>query len=1311
MWIIDQLAHGLPTFTTPIAIRFHGMLSRAALGYSLNEIIRRHEVLRTAIRAPEGRPSQFIAPFFRLVLPVTDLTCVHRDARHQAALEVLKREASVPLDPATQVIRGRLIRLGRDDHILFLAVHHIAWDGWSTSVFYDELSHFYGSRIRGTRPTLPELSIQYGDFAIWQRRRLESDGTSHHLEYWLAELGDGMAALDLPTDRPRSLLQSTRAGMVEHLVAAERTRRFREFARAQRVTPAMLMSTGLHAVLHRYAGQRTVASGFPSANRNRSELEELIGFFVNALVLRTDYSDGLSFRALLRQVRTKTLNALRHDDLPFERLVAALDVERDPSRNPLVQVSLSFQNAIDNSLLRLPGLDTEIMELHNGTCQDELGLHVWEQGDELMMVAEFRRDLYEAKTVQRFLRRIEGLIDAGCSDPDRLLADLPLLTDDEQADLSRIAYGPEPYQPLGPLPELVERQAERTPQATALSYQETTLDYGELNERANRLARYLRRRGVKPHTPVAIYLERSADFAVAIIGVLKLGAHYVPLDPALPAGRTAFMLADTDPSAVITISRLRGPLAELSAPVISMDEEISHIAKEHGHDLGIEISPWDIAYIIYTSGSTGRPKGVLVQHRGVTNLIRSLQDDFSLTPADRVLHGVPPSFDASVPELIWPLAFGAATVIAPTHAPADPSAMATLLGAQGVTVTFLSPSVLSAFLNAAPPRLPNWRVMMCIGEAFEPSLVRRFREYAPATRVVNGYGPTEASIGVTRWEIPADKEIPAVVPIGSAMAGTQCHVLDAALQPTPIGARGELCIGGVGVTYGYLNRPALTAERFVPDPFGAQPGARLYLTGDIVRMDDAGVLEFVGRVDDQVKLNGIRVELGEIQAVLEADPSVATARVTVRSDERDRNLLVAYVIGDDGRPPDIKRLRTVASTALPRAMVPARFLVVRQLPLTPSGKLDLRKLPAPGSDTQAMEDKEYVAPRGETEQAVADLVADILGVDKAGRYDDFFELGGNSLQGAQLVVKLGQTFGVEVLLRDLFQASSVAGLAAVVDRRQDKPGTGGRAAADPLTRLNTGGGPPVYLVHPASGGVFCYGELAKRLENSISLYAFQSTALESDEQPLESIPEMARRYIAALRDHQPRGPYILGGWSMGGLVAWEMARRLHELDESVDRLLLIDTPFPAGQPVHLSDAELAVTFAQDLAAMSGAGVGVGAEPPSVDGDAGGTLDEIADTLRRAGLVPTTVDGDLLSRRLGVYKANTAAAGRYQGGTDPYPGDVTLLRSAASASVTKEWRARLNGRMDERVIPGDHYSMYQGANLQVLAQQLIQCLDQ
>ncbi|HYP01542.1 MAG TPA: amino acid adenylation domain-containing protein, partial [Pyrinomonadaceae bacterium] len=876
--------------------------------------------------------------------------------------------------------------------------------------------------------------IQYADFAHWQREWLAGVRLDAQLSYWREQLADSPKLLELPTDRPRPAVQTYRGASETFRLSRELTEGLRQLSRREGVTLFMTMLAAYQLLLSRYAETEEVAVGTPIAGRGRAELEGLIGFFVNTLVLRTDLSGQPTFLELLGRVREVTLGAYAHQDVPFERLVEELQPEREMSHAPLFQVMFTLQNAPRPSL-ELPGLTLAQVEMDAGTAMFDLSLSVEETPRGLFGVFEYNTDLFDASTIKRLAGHLQNLLAGVVVEPHCRVSELPLLTEDERRLLlSAWNETKEDYPSGKPLHELIEAQAERTPDACALFFEDERLTYRELNARANQLAHYLRSHGVAPETVVGICMERSLDMVTGLLGIMKAGGAYLPLEPEYPKERLSYMLRDARVPVILTQRKFAGNLPEHTARVVCMEADGDRIASESTHNPASVAAASNLIYIIYTSGSTGEPKGAMLAHSGVANCLLWMQQRHKLTAEDRVLLKAPLSFDSSVWELFWPLMVGAGVVIARAGEQRDSAYLAELIARRRVTTVHFVPSMFQVFLEEKNlAACDSLRHVVCGGEALSVASVERF--YRRLTgELHNFYGPTETSIGSIDY-ICSEKDIERwIVPIGRPIANTECYLLDANLQPVPIGVPGELYTGGVGLARGYLERPALTAEKFIPHPFAAEPGARLYRTGDRARYLPDGNIEFLGRADHQVKLRGLRIELGEIEAALGKHPAVQDAVVVVREDVPGDKRLVAYTVFKSGASAHGSELRLFLKETLPDFMLPSAFVALDKIPLTHNVKIDRRALPAP--DTAARYDggAAYVAPRTPHELIVASTWAQVLGVEAVSLHDNFFELGGHSLLATQVMSRLRESFQLELPLRALFESPTVAELARRVER-------------------------------------------------------------------------------------------------------------------------------------------------------------------------------------------------------------------------------------------------------------------------------------
>ncbi|WP_420126162.1 amino acid adenylation domain-containing protein [Longimicrobium sp.] len=1032
LWFIDRLEPGSPVYNLPASLGLTGAVSPAALERALGEIVRRHEALRTTFREVDGAPVQVIAPFDGFALPVEDLSGLSEADRKAEASRRASEEAAQPFDLAAgPLFRAVLLRLAADDHVLLLSMHHIVSDGWSMGVLNRELLALHAAYFGGQQSPLLELPVQYADYAVWQREQLRGPVLERQLSYWRDRLAGAPELVDLPTDHPRPAVQTFQGSTEGIRLSGELLERLRALGRGQGATLYMVVLAAFQVLLSRYSGSEDIVVGTPIAGRTRNEVAGLIGFFVNTLVLRTDLGGDPSFRELLGRVREVTLGAFEHQELPFEKLVAELQPERSLSHSPLFQVSFALDDVDEStSGVAEPATGGDASATEAGDTGTEaadpafafakldltLALEATRQG--LLGGLTYSTDLFERGTIVRMLGHLERVLEQVAADVDVRLSRLELLDEAERARVVEEWNRTEAEYPADRcIHELFEAQAARTPDSTAVEFEGETVSYRELNGRANRLAHHLAGLGVGPETRVGICLERGTETVVAVLAVLKAGGAYVPLDPAYPAERIAFMLADAAAPVLMTQESLRATLpAGDGVAVVSVDGDASRIAAESAENLERRVSPDQLAYVIYTSGSTGRPKGVMVPHRGVPNLAYAQARRFGIDSTSRVLQFASFSFDAAVAELFDALLSGATLVLASREALLPGAGLLETLRSGRVTVATLPPSVLAVL---SPDDLPELRTVVSAGEAVDAATVERWSD---GRVFINAYGPTETTVCATSASCEADGRAPS---IGRALENVRVYVLDAGGRPAPVGIPGELYVGGVGVARGYLGRPGLTAERFVPDPFGGETGARLYRTGDRARWLDAGTLQFLGRTDEQVKVRGFRIEPGEIEAALRRHAGVRECVVVAREAASGGVRLVAYVAGTA----DPGELRAHLRHSLPDYMVPGAFVVLEQLPLTPNGKIDRRALPAP--DPAAGADR--AAPRTPTEEILAGLWGELLGLEGVGADDDFFALGGHSLLATRLVSRIREAFGVEMAIRTIFEDPVLSVLALRVD--------------------------------------------------------------------------------------------------------------------------------------------------------------------------------------------------------------------------------------------------------------------------------------
>ncbi|WP_343073630.1 amino acid adenylation domain-containing protein [Pyxidicoccus fallax] len=1018
LWFLDQLVPDSALYNMPAPLRLEGSLDVAALERSLTELVRRHEVLRTSFPSDAGQPLQVIAPPASMPLDRVDLSALPAEEREAEARRLIEAECRKPFSLARgPLLRALLLKLADTEHVLLLNLHHIVSDGWSMGVLAREVVALYGAFSQGQPSPLPELPVQYADFASWQRGWLQGEALEAQFSYWRQQLTGAPQLLELPTDRPRPAMQSYRGALLSRLMPATLANALQALCQREGVTSFMALLSGFQALLSRYSGQTDVVVGTDIAGRTHADTEGLIGFFINQLVMRGDLSGDPTFRELLGRTRQATLGAYAHQDVPFEELVRVLNPERSLAHAPLFQVKLVLQNT-PTVELRVPGLTFRGADSGASAAKFDLTLSIQEMPEGLSCVADYSTDLFDAGTMARMLEHLQVLLEAAVAQPDTRLSSLPLLTTAERQRVL-VEWNDTRAQMVDTCAHhLFEAQVARSPDAPALQMGERTLTYRQLDERANQLAHHLRSLGVGPEVLVGLCVERSPELVVSILAVLKAGGAWLPLDSSYPTERLSFMLRDARPPVLLTQDKLADELPVQNELLVLLDSEWdSLISRQPTHAPDVRVLPDNLAYVIYTSGSTGRPKGTLLRHRGLCNTARETLTFMDLGPGRRLLQFFSSAFDASVSEIFPALLSGACLVLASRDELMPGEPLLKVLQQHSITTLKLTPSVLA---QLEPERLQGVRTLITAGEACPPELVARFQ---PGRRFVNAYGPTEATVCATvNTDVDAQR-----VSIGKPFHNVQTYVLDSHLRPVPVGVPGELFIGGLGLARGYLGRPELTAERFIPNPFASEPGERLYRTGDKARWLADGTLEYLGRIDSQVKLRGFRIELGEIESVLASHPSVREAVVSLREDGGNGAKLVAYVVPGEEGTTDTGALRTFIGEKLPEYMVPAAFVVLPALPLTSSGKVDRKALPAPDSALSA--GVEYVAPRNETEQKLAALWSEVLQVEKVGIHDNFFELGGHSLLATQAVTRIRSAFNVETSLQDFFETPTVAGFA------------------------------------------------------------------------------------------------------------------------------------------------------------------------------------------------------------------------------------------------------------------------------------------
>lgn len=1329
LWFLDQLDPGRPTFNVAAGLRVVGPLDVSALSRAFAEIVRRHEALRTTFALEAGRPVQVIAPDVGRALERIDLTAWPEGDRIAEAGRQAAALARQPFDLAVgPLARGAVMCLDARDHVVILAMHHIVTDGWSFGVAARELSILYDAFRAGLPSPLPDPSIQFADYTVWQRDRLQGKRLERLLGYWTERLS-GVPPLELPTDRPRPAVRAARGGIQLFRLSAALAGSVRVLARREGATPFMTLLAAFQVLLRRHSGQSDFAVGTPVANRVRAEVEGLIGYFINMLALRADVAGNPTFRELLGRVRAESLGAFEHQELPLERLVEELHPGRDLSRTPLFQVMFVFQNneVPDVARTELSLSPLEVPE-GTGTAKFDLTLALADDGPEMVGSFEYDAGLFDAATIDRLTRHFLALIEGAAADPSQRVSDLPMLSTEERDQVVNVWNSTRVDYPADArVHRLFEASAARSPRTTAVEWTGGALSYGELDRRANRLAHRLRALGIGPGVLVGIAVERSPEMAVGLLGVLKAGGAFVPLDPKYPADRLAHMLDDSRVPVLLTQTRLRDRLPANPAVVIDLDAPDALDGWPDANP-GVEVSPLAPAYVIYTSGSTGAPRGAVVAHGGLANHAQASAGLFDVGAEDRVLQFASLSFDIAVEELFPAWSRGATVVLRGGDDTLDPSLFSQWVGDRAVTVLDLPTAYWHAWVNglaARGERLPaSLRLVVVGGERALATVHATWLEIGgDRVRWLNTYGPTETTVIATVHEPAGTTGLD--IPIGRPIANVTTYVLDDQFQAAPIGVAGELFIGGAGVGLGYWNRPDLTAERFPPDPFSAEPGSRLFRTGDRVRWRADGRLEFLGRCDEQIKIRGHRVEPGEVEAALSALPGVKAAAVVagLRPDGEAR--LDAYVVLEADGPADPDDLRRALRKTLPLPLIPSTFTTLDALPMTPTGKVDRRALPAPEASPTSR--AAGIAPRNEIEERLGRVWEEVLGVNPVGVTESFFDLGGHSLLAIRLLARIEEEFGRRLPLPTLFVGPTVEDQANLL--RTPEP-TG--VEWSPLVPIRVGGSEaPFFCVHPAGGIVYCFGELAQALGSDRPFYALQAAGLDDDREPIARLDEMAASYLAAIRAVRPEGPYHLGGWSLGGLVAFEMARQLEEAGAKVASVSVFDTKAPTGSAPVVPEPLRAI--AREAAALDLLDPG-----PSTDDDAL-VLAEFAGGLARAfggdvprlfghlrGLEPDERRAYLLrffkldevyfletgpervNRLWAVLRANLLAGIHYNPGV--YRGRVAVFLASDgvgkdATDLTLGWSRLAKGGVSTYRVPGDHAGILQAPGVAFLAEKL------
>jgi len=1347
LWFLDQLMPGSAVFNVPIAVRLSSAIDFNALQESVKEIVRRHEVFRTTFITVDGRPALLLSADAEAKLHIVDLTSLSAAEREAESHRLTNDEALRPFDLARgPLIRTTLLKLSEQDSIFLLTMHHIVSDGWSIVLFFKELSALNQAFLNGKASSLGELRVQYTDYALWQREWLCGDLLKQQLSYWRNQLGRELPVLELPADRPRPAVQTYPGGRVTLTLPPELTQALSALSQRENATLFMTLLAAFKVLLHRYTGEQDIIVGSPIANRPRAETEKLIGFFLNNLALRTDLSGDPSFRELLSRVRATALDAYAHQDVPFEKLIEELKPERDLSRTSIFQVYFNLFSFSDD--IELPDGTTisfvdAWLQSDENLSKFDLTLYAGEDDKEIRLALVYNSDLFEHHRIAEMLNQFKHLLSQIAAQPDKQISRLSLVTPDAQKLL------PDPTQPFPTqkreaIQTLFSEQARRRSDQPAIVDPRETWSYQDLDSRSNQLANYLRQGGIRPQDVVAIYGHRSAPLVWSILGVLKAGAAFVVLDPAYPASRLIKCLEIARPRGWLQIEAA-GTLPEpLNRFVDALDcccrLQLTARHQADNRDLlasysienpDVKVDADDLAYVAFTSGSTGNPKGILGRHGPLTLFTSWAAEMFGLNESDRfcMLSGL--AHDPLHRDIFTPLQLGGTICIPEAEDLEAPDRLTAWMKQQSITVANLTPAM-SQLLSETDPAttgemIESLRYSFLVGDVLTKRDVSRLKRLAPSITCVNLYGATETQRAVGYYIVPnafndavsksgtgvppvihAPEEratIKEVLPLGKGIKDVQLLVLNGSRQLCGVGEAGEIYFRSSHLAKGYLGDETLTHERFILNPFTNADGDRLYRTGDLGRYLPDGNVEHLGRVDRQVKIRGFRIEPGEIEATLAQHPAVRETAVIALQNKSDETSLVAYVVPLQPAGITTTELRQYLSEKLPAYMMPAAFVMMDALPLTPNRKLDRTALPSPDEDLRERA-AEYTAPRSEIEEALADIWKEVLTVERVGVHDNFFELGGHSLMAVRLFAMMEKTFGRRLPLATLFQAPTVAELAAIL-QKDVAPSWSSLVPIQPL-----GSRQPFFCVHAVGGNVLEYYDLAQHLGPDQPFYGLQSRGLDGRQPPHARITEMAAHYIKEIREFQPAGPYFIGGRSLGGIIAFEMACQLRIQGQEVGLLALLDS-YPVGYAKLRDGGTLRNKVGHIIRRM-------GSHVSNIRGLS--LQEKLSYVIDKAQYGPIKLRskvwqmiyrsyerfGRALPRALrDVQEFNWLAARDYVPGL--YDGRVTLFWASrdlrASFDLVEGWRVLAEGGMEVQEIPGTHLNIIKEPHVAELALKL------
>ena len=1303
LWFLGQMENSNATYNMPMGLQLEGKLNVHALSESFAYVINRHESLRMYFPTVEGQPQIRIKKIENFnVLSIQDLSNLDQLTQSVTVETLINNNVQEPFNLNTgPLFKAKLLQLKDNQFILLLNMHHISSDGWSMGIFMRELRHAYLAFFNGQKPTLEPLPIQYSDFATWQRNWLQGEVLETQINYWKKQLKDAPQRLELPADHPRPPIQNHKGSHYSHTLTPELTGQLNSLSQQQGVSLYMLLLAVFNLLLSRYSRQNDICIGSPIANRPHRQTEELIGFFANTLVLRNQIKSEQSFQEFLQQTRQTCLEAYHYQDIPFEFLVEQLKPVRSLSYNPIFQVMFTVENN-DSEALNLPGLKIEWLDSSYPFAKFDLSLLALESDGQLNCTWEYATDLFETITIQRMAEHWEVLLQQIVTNPQQKISNLSWLTKADQKQLELWNQTNRNYPQDKTLVDLFEEQVKSYPNNIALVFEWQSLSYQELNQKANQLAHFLHQNyQIKPDTLIGICVERSLDMAIALLAVLKAGAAYVPVDPSYPEERIKYILENSKISLLLTQSfindKLSGFFSELSAQLINLDR--LDFESLPCHNLSLQTKPNDLVYVIYTSGSTGKPKGVMVEHKGLCNLVLTEIETFGVHPSSRVLQFASFSFDAFIWEVFMAWGGGATLYLGNKDNLMPGLPLVERLRDDAITHITLPPSALAVL---PWENLPSLQTIIVAGEACSPELVKKWSQ---GRNFFNGYGPTEGSVCATIAKYTSFNE---KITIGRPIPNVQVYILDPHLQPVPIGVPGELHIGGAGLARGYLDRPDLTAEKFIEVNLLGKT-ERIYKTGDLAKWRNDGNIEFLGRIDHQIKLRGFRIELGEIEAVLLKHPVVKEVIVNLHKTENNQQL-VAYVTGE---PIDdlSQQLKQHLKTYLPDYMIPSQIIRLDEFPLTPNGKIDRQALPHPNHESHSL----YEAPRNNIEQQLTEIWSLIVECEKISIHDNFFDLGGHSILAIKLLNEIQKNFNQELSLTSLFQNPTIAQLAQQLSQFEVQP-----SISDLLVLQASGQKTPIFCVAGANGHAFYFRDFAMNFADEHPVYGLETPGRDGSHPLPISVEDHASSLIETLQQKQPKGPYILTGYSSGCSVALEMAFQLEQQGETISLLGIFDAGLVANPDyiTQRSDLDWIWNMIERIEAVKGISLGLNYEQLAAQSDDQNRWDLAAEALYHHNVLPEHSTLSLLKTNLEVMKRVTLNYADYQPNF-VISAPIVLFRAQDVKEIVVQehqamshyeqsdwgWQPYSNKAVQVVSVPGNHGQMLYEPNVKILADQL------